>query len=161
MPQIPQDSMGDSIRSSTDARIPSCGDAIGAVSKLWPSRTSLPDPAMLRAVLPVSDGSVIAEKSVHPAFRRDAPTQCLSRVTLLRPVHPVAVYRGTPRSLILDSQIAKGSPGPVSHQVQKNRDVSRFLRVVPVEGLEPPLPCGKQILSLSRLPFRHTGRRAS
>ena len=42
----------------------------------------------------------------------------------------------------------------------KNRDVSRFFEMVPVEGLEPPLPCGKQILSLSRLPFRHTGRRA-
>ncbi len=28
---------------------------------------------------------------------------------------------------------------------------------VPVEGLEPPLTCVKQILSLSRLPFRHTG----
>ena len=41
---------------------------------------------------------------------------------------------------------------------RKNRDFSRFLAVVPVEGLEPPLPCGKQILSLSRLPFRHTGR---
>jgi hypothetical protein len=26
-----------------------------------------------------------------------------------------------------------------------------------VEGLEPPLTCVKQILSLSRLPFRHTG----
>ena len=29
--------------------------------------------------------------------------------------------------------------------------------MVPVEGLEPPLTCVKQILSLSRLPFRHTG----
>lgn len=28
---------------------------------------------------------------------------------------------------------------------------------MPVEGLEPPLTCVKQILSLSRLPFRHTG----
>src|SRR5579871_1650201 len=28
---------------------------------------------------------------------------------------------------------------------------------VPVEGLEPTLTCVKQILSLSRLPFRHTG----
>ena len=39
--------------------------------------------------------------------------------------------------------------------------VSRFSpkteALVPVEGLEPPLPCGKQILSLSRLPFRHIG----
>ena len=26
-----------------------------------------------------------------------------------------------------------------------------------MEGLEPPLTCVKQILSLSRLPFRHTG----
>ncbi len=29
--------------------------------------------------------------------------------------------------------------------------------VVPLEGLEPPLPCEKQILSLPRLPFRHKG----
>jgi hypothetical protein len=29
--------------------------------------------------------------------------------------------------------------------------------MVPLEGLEPPLPCEKQILSLSRLPFRHKG----
>ena len=28
--------------------------------------------------------------------------------------------------------------------------------VVRVKGLEPPLPYGKQILSLPRLPFRHT-----
>ena len=28
---------------------------------------------------------------------------------------------------------------------------------MPVKGLEPPLPCGKRILSPSRLPFRHTG----
>ncbi len=35
----------------------------------------------------------------------------------------------------------------------------RFLLrwMVPLEGLEPPLPCEKQILSLSRLPFRHKG----
>ena len=29
--------------------------------------------------------------------------------------------------------------------------------LVPVVGVEPTLPCGKQILSLPRLPFRHTG----
>ena len=29
--------------------------------------------------------------------------------------------------------------------------------VVPVVGLEPTHPCGQQILSLPRLPFRHTG----
>ena len=40
---------------------------------------------------------------------------------------------------------------------RKNRDCSRFFRVVPAEGLEPPLPLRKQILSLSRLPFRHAG----
>ncbi len=28
---------------------------------------------------------------------------------------------------------------------------------MPVVGLEPTRPCGQQILSLSRLPFRHTG----
>ncbi len=28
---------------------------------------------------------------------------------------------------------------------------------LPVAGLEPALPCGKRILSPSRLPFRHTG----
>ncbi len=32
-----------------------------------------------------------------------------------------------------------------------------FLKVVPAEGLEPPHPSGQQILSLSRLPFRHAG----
>ena len=41
--------------------------------------------------------------------------------------------------------------------IRKNRDFSRFFKVVPVEGLEPPLPCENQILSLERLPFRHTG----
>lgn len=34
---------------------------------------------------------------------------------------------------------------------------SRLL--VPQEGLEPPHPCGYQILSLTRLPFRHWGLR--
>ena len=29
--------------------------------------------------------------------------------------------------------------------------------LVPLEGLEPPRPCEQQILSLSRLPFRHRG----
>lgn len=29
--------------------------------------------------------------------------------------------------------------------------------LVPVKGLEPPLPFEKRILSPSRLPFRHTG----
>ena len=28
---------------------------------------------------------------------------------------------------------------------------------VPEEGLEPSCPCGRQILSLVRLPFRHPG----
>jgi hypothetical protein len=32
--------------------------------------------------------------------------------------------------------------------------------LVRVKGLEPPLPYGKQILSLPRLPFRHTRTRA-
>jgi hypothetical protein len=31
---------------------------------------------------------------------------------------------------------------------------------VRVKGLEPPLPYGKQILSLPRLPFRHTRTQA-
>ena len=30
--------------------------------------------------------------------------------------------------------------------------------LVPLEGLEPPRPCEQQILSLSRLPFRHRGQ---
>ena len=29
--------------------------------------------------------------------------------------------------------------------------------MVPGAGLEPTLPCGKEILSLQRLPFRHPG----
>ena len=29
--------------------------------------------------------------------------------------------------------------------------------MVPVKGLEPPLPLEKRILSPPRLPFRHTG----
>ena len=33
-----------------------------------------------------------------------------------------------------------------------------LLEVVPAEGLEPPLPCENQILSLARLPFRHAGK---
>ena len=41
--------------------------------------------------------------------------------------------------------------------IRKNRDFSRFFKVVPAEGLEPPRPSGQQILSLSRLPFRHAG----
>ena len=32
-------------------------------------------------------------------------------------------------------------------------------REVPKEGLEPSHPCGYQILSLARLPFRHFGLR--
>ena len=42
--------------------------------------------------------------------------------------------------------------------IRKNRDFSRFFKVVPAEGLEPPHPSGQQILSLSRLPFRHAGK---
>ena len=34
-------------------------------------------------------------------------------------------------------------------------------RLVPAEGLEPPLPCEKWILSPPRLPFRHAGTRKS
>ena len=30
--------------------------------------------------------------------------------------------------------------------------------LVPEEGLEPPHPCGYEILSLARLPFHHSGR---
>ena len=33
----------------------------------------------------------------------------------------------------------------------------RTLAMVPVVGLEPTRPRGQQILSLHRLPFRHTG----
>src|SRR4051812_21596712 len=32
-------------------------------------------------------------------------------------------------------------------------------KVVPLAGLEPARPCGQQILSLPRLPFRHRGKR--
>ena len=32
--------------------------------------------------------------------------------------------------------------------------------LVPQAGLEPARPCGQQILSLSRLPFRHWGQAA-
>ena len=31
-------------------------------------------------------------------------------------------------------------------------------RLVPGVGIEPTRPCGQQILSLPRLPFRHPGR---
>lgn len=30
-----------------------------------------------------------------------------------------------------------------------------FVSIVVIEGLEPPLPFGKSVLSASRLPFRH------
>ena len=39
-------------------------------------------------------------------------------------------------------------PAPEQYKLSK--------KLVRVKGLEPPLPCGKQILSLPRLPFRHT-----
>jgi hypothetical protein len=44
-------------------------------------------------------------------------------------------------------------------QVQRSDGLTAKNRcqLVPVEGLEPPLPCENQILSLARLPFRHTG----
>src|SRR6185312_12577612 len=35
--------------------------------------------------------------------------------------------------------------------------INQYRLMVPVKGLEPPLPCEKRILSPSRLPFRHTG----
>ena len=60
-------------------------------------------------------------------------------------------------SLLLSAGERAGSTGEGAW-IRKNRDFSRFFKVVPVEGLEPPLPFEKQILSLSRLPFRHTGR---
>jgi hypothetical protein len=39
--------------------------------------------------------------------------------------------------------------------VSVNSDLS--IKLVPREGLEPTLPCGKRILSPPRLPFRHLG----
>jgi hypothetical protein len=36
------------------------------------------------------------------------------------------------------------------------RFINVLIGLVRVKGLEPPLPYGKQILSLPRLPFRHT-----
>jgi FMN phosphatase YigB (HAD superfamily) len=38
-------------------------------------------------------------------------------------------------------------------------DRAAIAELVRVKGLEPPLPYGKQILSLPRLPFRHTRAR--
>src|SRR5205814_3509736 len=56
------------------------------------------------------------------------------------------------------------SPNSVLAQSKSASDAVEFddwlLLVVRVKGLEPPLPYGKQILSLPRLPFRHTRTRA-
>ena len=59
-------------------------------------------------------------------------------------------------SLLLSAREGAGSTGE-GGWTRKNRDFSRFFKVVPAEGLEPPHPSGQQILSLSRLPFRHAG----
>ena len=59
-------------------------------------------------------------------------------------------------SLLLSAREGAGSTGE-GPWIRKNRDFSRFFKVVPAEGLEPPHPSGQQILSLSRLPFRHAG----
>ena len=52
-----------------------------------------------------------------------------------------------------------------SNEQYKNQSIQPFsliisdlISVVPVEGLEPPRPIEQQILSLQRLPFRHTGK---
>ncbi len=60
------------------------------------------------------------------------------------------VERGTPAYPLLTPELAQ--------QVVISRKSNNPLKtLVPLEGLEPPLPCEKQILSLPRLPFRHRG----
>ena len=65
--------------------------------------------------------------------------------------------RTSPDKLLLSLLLLAGEGA----WIRKNRDFSRFFKVVPAEGLEPPHPSGQQILSLSRLPFRHAGTRTS
>lgn len=45
------------------------------------------------------------------------------------------------------------------HTIKKRQNLFDFVAiVVPGVGIEPTRPCGQQILSLPRLPFRHPGR---
>lgn len=46
---------------------------------------------------------------------------------------------------------------PIDHKMILGICLITSIVLVPVKGLEPPLPCEKRILSPSRLPFRHTG----
>ncbi len=53
------------------------------------------------------------------------------------------------------TRLSKRCRGNQAGQTQLPR--SRSTTMVPGKGFEPLLPCGKQILSLPRLPFRHPG----
>ncbi len=51
-----------------------------------------------------------------------------------------------------------GGKWPFSHLgLARGNTATPLIRLVPRKGFEPPLPCGKRILSPPRLPFRHLG----
>lgn len=72
-------------------------------------------------------------------------------------VHPIkATSRGVGRTTGSAASGAAALTSGIATGMKKPRCLA-VLKVVPAEGLEPPRPSGQQILSLSRLPFRHAG----
>ena len=69
--------------------------------------------------------------------------------------------------LLPPSKGVEDSSGKQRRQERPDRQKARYFlvnspilggfEVVPEGGLEPSCPCGRQILSLLRLPFRHSG----
>jgi len=96
-------------------------------------------------MVPAGQGATSIDRYRHPRFQAASTS-----------VGVGGHRRTSPDKLLLSAGEGAGSVGKGGWR-QKNRDFSRFFKVVPAEGLEPPHPSGQQILSLSRLPFRHAG----
>ena len=99
---------------------------------------------------PPSARSSVATSSHAPRLRSS------SAVTAPAPAIAVAMARPIPLPAPVTTQTRPPSPSQSAFSLMGARPFG-YRHLVPLEGLEPPLPCEKQILSLPRLPFRHRG----
>jgi hypothetical protein len=94
----------------------------------------------------------------NPVFKCETHT----RNTQLIPLLMIATDDGDSQLERLPEQLAEQMPQRFAESLAMLRQTMTISRLpkswmVPLEGLEPPRPCEQQILSLSRLPFRHRG----